>query len=119
MTRSWLPWGFIAPDRIDGRTIGVRYNDYANTDSDGQLRMEDGRIIDFQNHHKASMAAVSNGPFFTGRAWITTNGTEYDSVFDLIKTLPAKAPDTPCQPHTTQNMPPGKVTSAPEPPSGT
>ena len=86
---KWLNWGMIAPDRINNRNIGVRYDDYAGNDCNGQLRMEDGRIIDFQMKHISSMWKVSNGPFFTGRCWIECNGLEYDSVFDLIATLPA------------------------------
>lgn len=94
MAREWMDWGFINPDRINGRKIGVRYNDYANTDADGQLRMEDGRIIDFQQRHEAGMVKVSNGPLFYGSAWIMSNDVKYASVFDLIAAMPPNADPT-------------------------
>lgn len=94
MAREWFEWGTINPEIINGRTVGVRYNDYANTDADGQLRMEDGRIIDFQQRHQAAMVPVSNGPLFYGSAWIMSNGVKYDSIRDLIATLPPNADTT-------------------------
>ena len=86
--KEWLNWEVVNPERINGRRVSIRWAGYFDAHSEiheGQIRLEDGRIVDFMKKSKMSYVMLSSGQNLgDGVSWVECLGKRYDDVFDLI-----------------------------------